>query len=263
MERVTVQQGKMCVCGREDTGKRSIMPCISNSFSSNLLPASISPPHCHRDWQSRARYERLPSDTLMAFFFGWRCETPPEVMYKLSKENAEGNPEKNRSEGGKRRAWQVFLLRLRFTLISVWGLAQMLAPVMHVCNTSNHVSLHTLPCAVWLINSASPRHYFLLQLDINKFQKKSVKWQHAWLCVGVCVCCSVVKRMGLTANETLIGGRTQSTELDTLLRLIETASGTNRLRDGVHAMAGEGKEKEEEGKRQGASEIGGKTKWHC
>lgn len=33
----------------------------------------------------------------------------------------------------------------------------------------------------------------------------------------------------------------QSTMLDTLLRLIETASGTNRLRDGVHAM---GREKE-------------------
>lgn len=46
----------------------------------------------------------------------------------------------------------------------------------------------------------------------------------------------------------------QSTVLDTLLRLIETASGTNRLRDGDHAMAGdrggggwggEGKEGEE------------------
>lgn len=57
------------------------------------------------------------------------------------------------------------------------------------------------------------------------------------MCVAIC--------MGLTANETESkGGRTQSSELDTLLRLIETASGTNRLREGVHAMARESKEKE-------------------
>lgn len=37
-------------------------------------------------------------------------------------------------------------------------------------------------------------------------------------------------------------GRTQSSVLDTLLRLIETASGTNRLGDRVHAMAGGKKE---------------------
>jgi len=37
----------------------------------------------------------------------------------------------------------------------------------------------------------------------------------------------------------------QSTVLDTLLKLIETASGTNRLGDRVHATARVGKEKEE------------------
>lgn len=41
------------------------------------------------------------------------------------------------------------------------------------------------------------------------------------------------------------GGRTQSTALDTLLELIETASGTNGLWDRVCAMAGEREGKEE------------------
>lgn len=40
--------------------------------------------------------------------------------------------------------------------------------------------------------------------------------------------------------------------LDTLLRLIETASGTNRLRDAM--MAGEREEKEEEGREDGENE---------
>lgn len=66
----------------------------------------------------------------------------------------------------------------------------------------------------------------------------------------------------------------QSTVLDTLLRLIETASGTNRLSDGDHAMArdrgeekrggrrGEGKEGGEKEREARVSKIGQKTKWH-
>lgn len=79
-------------------------------------------------------------------------------------------------------------------------------------------------------------------------------------CVAICI--------KLTANEST-GGRTQSGVLDTLLRLIETASGTNRLRDRDCAMAREREEEEgkEKGERDGwmdvrVSKIEPKTKWH-
>ena len=50
----------------------------------------------------------------------------------------------------------------------------------------------------------------------------------------------------------------QSTILDTLLKLIETASGTNKLRDRVHDMARErGREREKRGSK---SKIGQQTK---
>lgn len=50
-------------------------------------------------------------------------------------------------------------------------------------------------------------------------------------------------------------GRTQSTVLDTLLHLIETASGTNRLREGFNAMARQ-KEETENSESQLQSEDG-------
>lgn len=52
----------------------------------------------------------------------------------------------------------------------------------------------------------------------------------------------------------------QSSELNTLLKLIETASGTDRLRDRVHDMAKEKGRKK--GKRGSRSKIGQRTKWN-
>lgn len=154
----------MCGMWSGERGRNQGKGFIFESHFSNLsLPASNSPA---RDWQSCSGHGHMPGDkharpvnTLTALCSRWSYETSPELTHKLSKDSREGNAEK---EGrAQRRAWQVFLLHLQLTLISVWGLAPTPAPVTCVVrymqNTSNDACCDPIPkhtsCVIWLIDA--------------------------------------------------------------------------------------------------------------
>lgn len=160
-------------------------------------------------WQSCTGCGCLPSDTkarpVNALYLKWSYETSLWLMHKLSKENTEGDPEKERwRKREKRRAWQVFLLRLQLTLISVWGLALMPAPVMYVCacGTCKHTSKDVCSQAssytpfmssAWSTPPPPPTTcYFQLiwhmrHTVINECQMAAclVKCVRGWVCVAV------------------------------------------------------------------------------